>query len=690
MSLSKPLKVNNFINFQSENCFHKVFVPETNEYQKIDPHGKPDIGFHKYTLDNFQTIAAKVVDSGESVMVSAHTSPEKTAITEYAISTALKKGKKILFTAPTKALLNQKLSDFTKKFGIKVGIMTGDNSQDTNSPILIVTTEILRNMLIYKSGLLKDVLYVIYDECHFIGNETRDHVWEISIMLLPTNIAMFLLSATMVNNDHIANWIATTQGRNMHVVGTCMRPVPLKFMVFSVTNREAYIIKTGNNDVDEYRIHKTMAERNNMYTGKKELKSTVNYIVNKNAYPCIIYSPNKSKCETYANYLDSMNFLNDDESKLIDKLIRCVTNEVRNDHKCLEKLFEYQRFYEQGIFIYYSNLFLAIKEFTEVCIEEGLAKFICTTETLGTNLNLPVKTVVFTSLRKFDGVERRRFLVSEFLQMAERAGRRGKDSIGNVIAIPSIACHEDDFKNLVKSTSNEITSNFKLDYNMILLLDLYVTKATKFIQRSLKAYQKGNIKEEVAKIKGMRKILVAREFLDNEGSITKKGCILRRLRNIRHDIVLADVISNELLPSSDKYKLLDVLCFFITNKSKEKITSKIEEYPVHIECIKNIFKEIFVCEEYYRVQSKDASFTFRINDYASPLKSLVMGKSLENVASTYELYAPELLKVVKELLNLIKTIIKIDEMDNGVINLLIKINDSLNEMLKNDNSKLYY
>uniref|UniRef100_A0A0N4Z1D3 Helicase C-terminal domain-containing protein n=1 Tax=Parastrongyloides trichosuri TaxID=131310 RepID=A0A0N4Z1D3_PARTI len=229
--------------------------------------------------------------------------------------------------------------------------------------------------------------------------------WEISIMLLPKDIVMVLLSATMPNNDQIANWISTTQGRTMHVVGTCVRPVPLKFMAYSDENSECYSVKEENKFLDQGAIHEIMSRKNEAYVGKKEVKAVIKYIADRNAYPCFIYSPTKMKCETFANYLNLFDFLDEEEKDLIDKLIRHVMDTIGMDQKCLEQLFEFKQYFMRGIFIHHSDLYLAVKEFTEVCIEKGLAKVTCTTDTLGIGLNLPVKTVVFTALKKFDGVE---------------------------------------------------------------------------------------------------------------------------------------------------------------------------------------------------------------------------------------------------------------------------------------------
>uniref|UniRef100_A0A0N4ZA99 Helicase ATP-binding domain-containing protein n=1 Tax=Parastrongyloides trichosuri TaxID=131310 RepID=A0A0N4ZA99_PARTI len=683
MNLSKAIEVSNVLKYKSENCFHKVFIPQNNKYCEINTFEEPNIALSEYCFDEFQKIGAKVIDNGESLMVSAHTSAGKTVIGEYAISVALSQGKKAIFTAPIKTLSNQKYTDFSNKFGGKVGIITGDCNKNANSQILVVTTEILHDMIIYKSTLLKDVLYIIRDECHFMGSESRGHVWEISIMLHPKDIAMVLLSATMPNNDQMANWIVSLQGRTMHVVGTCVRPVPLKFMVYSIDDNEAYIIKEGHEDVDGDTVHDVMAAKNNTYSGKKEVRGVIKYIEERKAYPCFIYSPSKAKCETFENYLHSINFLNDKETMLVDKLLRHVVDTIGIGKKCLAQLLEYRQFYKRKIFIHHSDI-----EFTEVCIAKGLAKVTCTTDTLGIGLNLPVKTVVFRALKKFDGVEIRRLLVSEFLQMAGRAGRRGKDAIGNVIAIPSITCNEKDFTCLVKSRINDVLSNFKLNYNMVLVLDMYIMKASSFIKRSLRAYQKRDIKEEVAKVKGMRKVLIARGFFDENGIVTKKGIILRRLKNFKYELVLAEIISMGLLPSSHKIDLVDVLCLFISYRNPRKTVRNPEDFYSEINSVENIFQEIFDCEKHYRVQSEESVFTFNTNEYARPIKCILMGEELDEVAEFRELNVPGLFKVVREILNLIKILVNIDEVTDGVKENLFSINDCLSNMLENDISLL--
>uniref|UniRef100_A0A0N5A056 Helicase ATP-binding domain-containing protein n=1 Tax=Parastrongyloides trichosuri TaxID=131310 RepID=A0A0N5A056_PARTI len=687
MISSQPPKVYKFTKYESEDCFHKVFIPEDKEYEAFDPNEPPNYNLPGYKLDMFQSIAAKVIDKEETVLVSAHSSSGKTTIAEYVIAKCLALDKKVIFTSPIKALSNQKFDDFNKKFKNSTGIITGDVSRFKDRSVLVITTEILLELLINNSELLNNVQYVIHDECHFIGNESRGHVWELSIMLLKKNMHMVLLSATMPNNEQIAEWIATTQKKIVHIVGTCEKPIPLRHALYSFDHRQAYLVSEKTNEVDNHCINEVMLSGRNRYMGKQDIVSIVKFLYDKKAYPCIIYCPSKIKCDTFARYMENFDFLTAEEKELVDKLINIVVDTVGNDVYSTNQLCFYRDMYTRGIFIHHSDLYTSVKEFTEICIESGLAKFICSTDTLSIGMNLSVKTVVFSSLTKFDGKKQRRLYISEFLQMAGRAGRRGKDTVGNVIVLPSIECSETNYTFLVSNVSNEIESFFKLDYNMIVVIDKNIGDVKSFYKKSLRIFQHPDEDNGVDNISNMKKILSVKGYVDGDGRLTRKGNILLSLRNIKHDLVLAEVIFRELLPYEDKAMLIEVLCLFTSNKSDDKGSTPIELVPSieeKLEDVKFVFEEIFNCEVKYKVRPADADVQFKTNDNALPIISLVMGEDLEKVATTYGLYAPGLLKSVRELLNLVKKILTISQLSNRVKTLLCLIEDSLNEIIKTD------
>ena len=189
----------------------------------------PPITF-PYELDNFQKNAVNSIEKDHNVLVTAHTSAGKSTVAEYAIAKAISENKKVIYTSPIKTLSNQKYCDFCNSYD-SVGILTGDIKQNPDANILVMTTEILRNMLFRSHELIKELYCVIFDEVHYINDTDRGHVWEETILMLPKNILLVMLSATIENPEKLANWILM-KGKDVDLIGTKYRPVPLSHNIY--------------------------------------------------------------------------------------------------------------------------------------------------------------------------------------------------------------------------------------------------------------------------------------------------------------------------------------------------------------------------------------------------------------------------------------------------------------------------
>ena len=253
-----------------------------------------------YELDDFQINSINSIEEGNHVLVTAHTSAGKSTVAEYAIAKAIAGGKKVIYTSPIKTLSNQKYSEFNKIYD-SVGILTGDIKQNPDANILVMTTEILRNMLFRSAELIKDLYCVIFDEVHYINDHDRGHVWEETLIMLPNNIQIIMLSATIDNPEKIAKWISL-KGKNIDLIGTKIRPVPLEHNIYW---NEGIIKIMGNNknfNSDKYseiysdyvKLYKSYVKPN------KPLNELVSYLDKKNLFPCIFFTYSRKKCEDFS------------------------------------------------------------------------------------------------------------------------------------------------------------------------------------------------------------------------------------------------------------------------------------------------------------------------------------------------------------------------------------------------------
>lgn len=232
-------------------CHHDVAIPPNYETPTLDPEIYGTIHEPKYSgemakkypfqLDNFQAFSVACIERNESVLVAAHTSAGKTAVAEYAIAKALKSNQRCVYTSPLKALSNQKYRELTEEF-TDVGLMTGDVSINPNASCVVMTTEIFRSMMYHGSELLREISWVIFDEVHYMQDRERGVVWEEVIILMPKEIRMTFLSATLPNSLEFAEWVTSVHGSPCHVVSTDYRPTPLVHYAFPLGGKGLYLV----------------------------------------------------------------------------------------------------------------------------------------------------------------------------------------------------------------------------------------------------------------------------------------------------------------------------------------------------------------------------------------------------------------------------------------------------------------
>ncbi|KAL4921237.1 rRNA-processing arch domain-containing protein [Aspergillus aurantiobrunneus] len=475
---------------------HQVAIPPKYPYVPISQHKPPEdpARVWPFTLDPFQQVAVTSIQRGESVLVSAHTSAGKTVVAEYAIAQSLKNNQRVIYTSPIKALSNQKYREFAADFG-DVGLMTGDVTINPTATCLVMTTEILRSMLYRGSEIMREVAWVIFDEIHYMRDATRGVVWEETIILLPDKVRYVFLSATIPNAMQFAEWVTKMHNQPCHVVYTDFRPTPLQHYFFPAGSDGMHLIVDEKGVFREENFQKAMssiadkkgddpsdalAKRKGKGKDKKlnkggnqdnhDIYKIVKMIMIKSLNPVIVFSFSKRECEFFALKMRTLAFNDDSEKEMVSKVFNSAIEMLSEEDRNLPQIQNILPLLRRGIGVHHSGLLPILKETIEILFQEGLIKVLFATETFSIGLNMPAKTVVFTSVRKFDGFSQRWVTPSEFVQMSGRAGRRGLDDRGIVIMMigeemdPAVA------KEIVRGEQDRLNSAFHLGYNMILNL----------------------------------------------------------------------------------------------------------------------------------------------------------------------------------------------------------------------------
>ncbi|KAK2972595.1 hypothetical protein RJ640_007767 [Escallonia rubra] len=481
-------------------CVHEVAVPSGYTASKDESiHGTlSDPVFngemaktYPFNLDPFQSVSVACLERNESILVSAHTSAGKTAVAEYAIAMAFRDKQRVIYTSPLKALSNQKFRELSQEFS-DVGLMTGDVTLSPNASCLVMTTEILRGMLYRGSEVLKEVAWVIFDEIHYMKDRERGVVWEESIIFLPPAIKMVFLSATMSNATEFAEWICNIHKQPCHVVYTDFRPTPLQHYVFPMGGSGLYLVVDENEQFREdnfVKLQDTFSKqkqgdgnksvntkssgriaKGGNASGGSDIYKIVKMIMERKFQPVIIFSFSRRECEQHAMSMSKLDFNTQEEKDVVEQVFRnailCLNEEDRN----LPAIELMLPLLQRGIAVHHSGLLPIIKELVELLFQEGLVKALFATETFAMGLNMPAKTVVFTSVKKWDGDSHRYIGSGEYIQMSGRAGRRGKDERGICIIMIDEQMEMNTLKDMMLGKPAPLVSTFRLSYYSILNL----------------------------------------------------------------------------------------------------------------------------------------------------------------------------------------------------------------------------
>ncbi|MCB9797985.1 MAG: DEAD/DEAH box helicase [Alphaproteobacteria bacterium] len=505
------------------------------------------------TLDPFQARAITLVREGRSVLVSAPTGTGKTIVADVVVEQALAEGRRVIYTAPVKALSNQKFRDYTRLHGEdKVGLVTGDLVIRRDAPCLVMTTEILRNMLLDPAGTAEataDLAAVILDEIHFLDDRERGTVWEEVLIYLPTEVRILGLSATLSNLEEFAEWLTEVRGEAVHIVKENQRAVPLDV---AFANTDAGLLPPGeferafkrwkkdDKGKKGHRAHQSGRPRGR-HGRNPDMTTHIDIfkMLGPRFAPWLYFVYSRRLAEQFARTLGR--FVRGrlvegqrarDLDAEIDEAIHSLGRDIIDG--------ELEELYRQGIAFHHAGLHVNLKALVEELYEKKLIAVLYTTSTFALGINMPARTVVLDGILRYDGSGLNPLTVREFMQSAGRAGRRGMDEQGYVVVrldFEDYARHKPSLEAYIEARPERVDSSFNLSFNSVvsLLHQHPRAKVREIVNRSFLAFrlrrqleaQEERVEELAADIARLEKAGVA----NGRGSpLRKKGKELKRLQ----------------------------------------------------------------------------------------------------------------------------------------------------------------
>ncbi|MFM2023287.1 MAG: hypothetical protein RIR89_679, partial [Actinomycetota bacterium] len=469
-----------------------------------------------FPLDDFQLQACQALEAGAGVLVAAPTGAGKTVVGEFAIHLAITSGQKVFYTTPIKALSNQKFAELVKRYGKeRVGLLTGDNNQNSEAPIVVMTTEVLRNMIYATSETLKELGYVVMDEVHYLADRFRGAVWEEVILHLPKDVKVISLSATVSNAEEFGAWLDEVRG-NTKVIVSEIRPVPLhQHVLFGSELLDLFESGSNQTRVNPELLQKHQARARSpirtrgKWGGKKHSPHERNQLVRQfprlekpevvdrldelELLPAIFFIFSRAGCDAAVASCrrQGLRLTSKEEQKEIRQVAEARCSSIADDdldtlgyHDWLESL-------ERGYASHHAGLLPAFKEVVEELFLRKLVKIVFATETLALGINMPARTVVLERLDKYNGESRVNITAGEYTQLTGRAGRRGIDREGHSVVLWGGQLDPNLVASLASKRTYPLNSSFKPTYNMAvnLISAFGRERATKVLERSFAQFQ---------------------------------------------------------------------------------------------------------------------------------------------------------------------------------------------------------
>jgi ATP-dependent RNA helicase HelY len=469
---------------------------------------------YDFALDRFQIEAIDALRAGQSVLVAAPTGSGKTVVAEHAIADALAVGERAFYTAPIKALSNQKYRDLVARHGVaNVGLLTGDNAVNPDAPIVVMTTEVLRNMIYAGSQALDELRYVILDEVHYLQDTYRGSVWEEVIIHLPRSTRLVCLSATVSNATELGDWLTAVRGPTAVVVET-RRPVELVnlFMAADRHSEQLHLIPTLVDDRPNPEGHRFTAfdprrSRSNadVQSGRRDRGrprqpfatplrvDVVERLAADELLPAIYFIFSRAACDDAVRFCLNahLRLTQPAEREQIRAIVEDRTASLSDSDLDVLRYDEWLEGLERGFAAHHAGMVPPFKETVEVLFTAGLVKVVFATETLALGINMPARTVVIEKLSKFTGEQHEFLTAGEYTQLTGRAGRRGIDELGHAVVLWSPFATFQQVADLASSRSFVLRSSFRPTYNMAanLVRRYDISHAHALLNRSFAQFQ---------------------------------------------------------------------------------------------------------------------------------------------------------------------------------------------------------
>ncbi|AXT84952.1 RNA helicase [Aeromicrobium sp. A1-2] len=522
------------------------------------PHLAAFRGHYDFDLDSFQVEACKVVEDGHGVLVAAPTGSGKTLVGEFAVHLALETGRKCFYTTPIKALSNQKFADLVARHGAdNVGLLTGDNTINGEAPIVVMTTEVLRNMLYAGSRTLNTLGFVVMDEVHYLADRMRGAVWEEVIIHLPESVSVISLSATVSNAEEFGDWLTEVRGDTQTIVEE-RRPVPLHqhvlvgrkmFPLFAPSpdgegvEVNPALTRIARDDWQFTRMHKgrpgkgSKRPRSRHHTANRiEL---VGRLEAEGLLPAICFVFSRAGCAAAVKQcLDArITLTTPEEQAEIGAVVDATCSHLPEDDLHVLGFYDFRDALVRGIASHHAGMLPTFKECVEILFSEGLCKIIFATETLALGINMPARSVVIEKLSKWNGETHANITPGEYTQLTGRAGRRGIDVEGHGVVLWQPGLDPKQVAGLASTRTYPLNSSFQPSYNMAVNL---VGQVGRTIARELLEQSFAQFQADRAVVGLSRQIRKAEEALDgyresaecDQGDFMEYASLRRELSDI--------------------------------------------------------------------------------------------------------------------------------------------------------------
>ena len=436
-----------------------------------------------FVLDDFQLQACRAIDAGSGVLVAAPTSAGKTVVGQFAVYTALSKQTRCFYTTPIKALSNQKFNEFVDFYGAEnIGLLTGDSSINGDAPIVVMTTEVLRNMLYEDSSGLRGLSHVVMDEVHYLADRSRGAVWEEVIIHLSESVSVVALSATVSNAEEFGDWLRTVRGKTEVIVEE-HRPIPLHqhvmvgdelhdlFVDKARTKVSPELQRIARNDRQQSRHGYGRGNRfRSRYTPSRV--EVIEELDRAGLLPSITFIFSRAACDDAVSQClaGGLSVTTPEERLLIRGVVDAHFPDASSEELRVLGFASWCEGLEKGIAAHHAGLLPAFKVVVEQLFQEGLVKVVFATETLALGINMPARSVVLEKLTKWNGSVHAPVTAGEYTQLTGRAGRRGIDTQGHAIVVWHNELDPDSLAGLASTRTYPLKSSFKPSYNMAINL----------------------------------------------------------------------------------------------------------------------------------------------------------------------------------------------------------------------------